>query len=221
MQPASSSDTGATISRLVIRGDVAASGNDAAVTVAKSTSAYIGIGEASLDGRFYTPGVANAVTMTGTSAGTAEFKGSFTTDGTNGRPIDCEMFGDVFVRQALLKGASPFRAKFTNSGGLYMSEATFDGPFTNAFNASGGPTEVMQSNVRRINGAGAPLLPGRHFTRMNGAGKVVTYGTAAPTTGAWNVGDRCENTAPAVGSAKAWVCTVAGTPGTWVSEGNL
>jgi len=49
----------------------------------------------------------------------------------------------------------------------------------------------------------------------------VDYGTAAPATLTWKVGDRRFNSAPAVGSPKSWVCTVAGTPGTWVSEGNL
>jgi hypothetical protein len=46
-------------------------------------------------------------------------------------------------------------------------------------------------------------------------------GTAAPTTGTWKRGDRCVNTSLAVGSPKAWSCTVTGTPGTWASEGNL
>lgn len=44
---------------------------------------------------------------------------------------------------------------------------------------------------------------------------------AAPSAGSWGVGDRVINNAPAVGQPKAWVCTVAGVPGTWVSEGNL
>lgn len=38
---------------------------------------------------------------------------------------------------------------------------------------------------------------------------------------AWNTGDRAIRFPPLAGSPKAWVCTVAGTPGTWVSEGNL
>lgn len=50
---------------------------------------------------------------------------------------------------------------------------------------------------------------------------IATESTAAPTTGTWAVGDRVRNSAPAVGSPKGWSCTVAGTPGTWVSEGNL
>jgi hypothetical protein len=47
------------------------------------------------------------------------------------------------------------------------------------------------------------------------------YATAAPTTGTWQVGDRVFNSVPVVGQPKGWLCTVAGTPGTWVSEGNL
>ena len=50
---------------------------------------------------------------------------------------------------------------------------------------------------------------------------VVTYSTAAPTVGQWARGDRVFNNTPTVGQPKSWVCTVAGTPGTWVSEGNL
>ena len=47
------------------------------------------------------------------------------------------------------------------------------------------------------------------------------YGTAAPASGTWFAGDRVENSVPTVGQPKAWRCTVSGTPGTWVSEGNL
>jgi hypothetical protein len=36
-----------------------------------------------------------------------------------------------------------------------------------------------------------------------------------------NVGDRIINNPPVVGQPKAWSCTVSGSPGTWVSEGNL
>lgn len=48
-------------------------------------------------------------------------------------------------------------------------------------------------------------------------------GSAAPTgaTLAWVPGDRLVNSVPTVGQPKAWTCTVAGAPGTWVSEGNL
>lgn len=42
-----------------------------------------------------------------------------------------------------------------------------------------------------------------------------------PTVLTWAVGDVVTNNAPAVGQPKGWMCTVAGTPGTWVSMGNL
>lgn len=50
---------------------------------------------------------------------------------------------------------------------------------------------------------------------------VQTYGTAAPVAETWTRGSRVTNIQPTVGQPKSWVCTVAGTPGTWVSEGNL
>ena len=50
-----------------------------------------------------------------------------------------------------------------------------------------------------------------------------TTGTSAPTTGTWYQSNKCMNTAPAeLGAASSkyviigWVCTVSGTPGTWL-----
>ena len=44
----------------------------------------------------------------------------------------------------------------------------------------------------------------------------IKFGTAAPTTGTYKVGDIVINTTPVAGSAFAWSCSVAGTPGTWI-----
>ena len=48
------------------------------------------------------------------------------------------------------------------------------------------------------------------------------YGTAAPTSGTWALGDICINTNPSVDGnnmvLREWLCTVAGTPGTWVAQ---
>lgn len=56
-----------------------------------------------------------------------------------------------------------------------------------------------------------------------GNGTIISqYGNAAPaSSGTWAVGDRVIQSVPVVGQPKGWRCTVAGTPGTWVSEGNL
>ena len=45
--------------------------------------------------------------------------------------------------------------------------------------------------------------------------------TAPWSSLAWNVGDSALIQTSVVGQPKGWVCTVAGTPGTWVSTGNL
>jgi hypothetical protein len=50
----------------------------------------------------------------------------------------------------------------------------------------------------------------------------ITYTTGgAPTTGSWAAGDISFNYAPAVGQPHGWMCTVGGTPGTWVALANL
>lgn len=51
--------------------------------------------------------------------------------------------------------------------------------------------------------------------------QVVFSGAEAPTAGTWNRGDRVVKSIPVVGQPKGWVCTTSGTPGIWVSEGNL
>lgn len=91
------------------------------------------------------------------------------------------------------------------------------------------PAETgMNALVQKI-GTGSALLVGHPVIAIVGneyqkypfipvtwyrAGGVVGNGT-------WEVGDRIYNSTPVVGQPKSWVCTVAGTPGTWVSEGNL
>ena len=50
---------------------------------------------------------------------------------------------------------------------------------------------------------------------------LILYSQKAPTTGNYLRGDRVINTNPTVGNPKSWVCTESGSPGTWVSEGNL
>ena len=50
-----------------------------------------------------------------------------------------------------------------------------------------------------------------------------TTANSAPTSSSyvWFVGDRVINQPAVAGQPKAWTCTVAAAPGTWVSEGNL
>ncbi len=53
------------------------------------------------------------------------------------------------------------------------------------------------------------------------SGSYAGWQAAAPAAGTWVLNDRVRQSVATAGQPKAWVCTVAGTPGTWVSEGNL
>jgi hypothetical protein len=48
-----------------------------------------------------------------------------------------------------------------------------------------------------------------------------TKQAAAPTTGTWRVTDVVMNSVPTSGQPAGWVCSVAGTPGTWLAMANL
>lgn len=66
---------------------------------------------------------------------------------------------------------------------------------------------------------GYPMFAG--YGPVAGVALHVMQGTAAPTTGTWLRGDIVWNTAPAAGGTPGWVCTTAGTPGTWKAMANL
>jgi hypothetical protein len=47
----------------------------------------------------------------------------------------------------------------------------------------------------------------------------IHHGSAAPTTGTWERGDIFFDSSPTSGGKIGWVCTTAGTPGTWKAWG--
>jgi hypothetical protein len=51
--------------------------------------------------------------------------------------------------------------------------------------------------------------------------KVRTYASAVPTVGTWAQGDSCDNTDPTAAGIPGWVCTAAGSPGTWKAMASL
>ena len=55
--------------------------------------------------------------------------------------------------------------------------------------------------------------------RLNCRG--LNFGTSVPKLDTWHLGDVVWNSAPAAGGAPAWICVVAGAPGTWKAMGSL
>jgi hypothetical protein len=72
---------------------------------------------------------------------------------------------------------------------------------------------------------GIDVHPSQHFIQVDD--RKIHWDAISPQaeTGsqivAWVQGSVCYNSAATVGQPKGWICTVSGTPGTWVSMGNL
>jgi len=56
-------------------------------------------------------------------------------------------------------------------------------------------------------------------TGFGGGERLISYGAAAPSTGAHARGEVVYNNAPSSGGFVGWVCTAGGTPGTWKTFG--
>ena len=73
----------------------------------------------------------------------------------------------------------------------------------------------LASNYNDFKNLGSEILNGhwnpKKQNQLNGA--------AVPTTGTWFLGDMVYNTTPTSGGYVGWICTAAGTPGTWRTFG--
>lgn len=99
--------------------------------------------------------------------------------------------GNLTLERNILVGTPPITGgqnayRIIDRDNVYSGTLYDNPPTTGNFKASGGPDAT------------------RKLT-----------GTVAPTTGSWSVGDIVFNTIPSAGGVWAWVCTTAGSPGTW------
>jgi hypothetical protein len=134
-----------------------------------------------------------------------------------------------------VKDASKMYAQFTLPGTSDLSwmwdyaptQTGWDNTFSlfNYAHGTGAGALITASNTTWPNGRTAAAANTGKFVFPQGFYWVSGAGwredTAAPTEGEWKRGDRVWNSLPAVGSPEYWVCTVSGTPGTWVAGPNL
>jgi hypothetical protein len=85
-----------------------------------------------------------------------------------------------------------------------------------AFNAATTQVAICDRSITP-----AQVLNNGWFANAVFEGRRLSTSSIAPNYGTWLLGDSVQNGAPAVGQPKGWLCTVAGSPGTWVSTGNL
>jgi hypothetical protein len=130
----------------------------------------------------------------------------------------------LFSPPAQTNGQEVFNTAQVNGTDTHRLDVLFDAGL-----AAGGYATIEIDYFARLDSFdnGSQALKQRTDYSPTGAvrlgGHTVMYGTAVPVAaqGSFSVGDRVFNATAAVGSPKGWICTVAGTPGTWVSEGNL
>jgi hypothetical protein len=123
------------------------------------------------------------------------------------------------IRGNTINGFGTYDISVSSTGSQVTGNRCLSSGLTyNIFSASG-QHNLVSDNIGAVYVAGG-TLPNTYS--MVGGVKVAPA-VAAPTSTAiaWNKGDRVINYNATVGQPKAWVCTVAGSPGTWVSEGNL
>lgn len=80
--------------------------------------------------------------------------------------------------------------------------------------------EVFENNTS-VDGITYTNAGGTNSTSITGKGNVITYGSSTPGSLTWKQGDIVKNTNPTNGTFEGWVCTVAGTPGTWKPYGYI
>lgn len=114
-----------------------------------------------------------------------------------------------------LAGGSPSWAALSVRGGSISATDPFY-TLPNPTNAGNAAVDIW--GVLRLD---ATFVAAGHFTPIRKDTIAETWAAAAPIAGAWKRGDVTWNTTPSSGGPPGWVCTTAGTPGTWKAMANL
>jgi hypothetical protein len=91
---------------------------------------------------------------------------------------------------------------------------------SHSVNLSGSVTATVKlqvAAVRMVLGRGVQQIGGG----VKGSLPMTWWGSAAPTYGDYKRGDRVLNSAPSAAGTEGWVCTTAGSPGTWKTFGSI
>jgi len=145
-----------------------------------------------------------------------DYRGATTIGSTLGRN-DNSMSAMTFGALTESSGLDAWKLKFDNINNawfLQFAGSVFFEPIRYLNSASTLYTNKGLTGPVFQNGYGV-----RNAGNAAGTAKARLLGTAAPVSGTYEVGDIVYNSAPASGGYIGWVCTVAGTPGTWNTFG--
>lgn len=122
-------------------------------------------------------------------------------------------------------GTATIRGEFMGGNNLTFTTGANDYAGSTFYNVNFHTGAIFGASV--YNGQQLATSPqfnfGKLFSNDGAAGKIVTIESSyqIPTSGTYVRGSYIRNSLPAVNQPKGWVCIASGTPGTWVSEGNL
>lgn len=129
----------------------------------------------------------------------------------------------VYAADPLVKGnSSSSLAAITSFGGVYRTGLDSNDPrffkvsslVKSIYVAATGGTATIQLRGIRLSTTDTSAV--RTWSPFTENDKSTPVAIQAPSSGTHSVGRRVYHGAPAVGQPQGWVCTVAGTPGTWV-----
>ena len=114
------------------------------------------------------------------------------------------------------------RWKGPTEAGSYRLRAVSDNYVLDYNNAGNGRVlTITGPNTAAAIGTDAPVPHMLYLLKYAVADRIHQGGTAAPTTGYHARGEIAWNTNPTAGGTVGWVCTTAGTPGTWKTFGTI
>jgi hypothetical protein len=137
------------------------------------------------------------------------------------------------VNAAVIDGLNQFQFNVGDdsacSGGLQLNVFRGDGSTNVNHRLSGNTNSFLAASAGNV---GIGLVNPVEKFHVNGVIRAVslklgttpsawTWGTAAPTTGTAARGDIVWHRSPVAAGNVAWICTTAGTPGTWKSFGSI
>jgi Pectate lyase superfamily protein len=133
--------------------------------------------------------------------------------GSGNYPLYDSVFRGVVVRVpsgttllGLLFSDNLGYANNSSTGGSYAANVQIENLFD--FYPAASLTKYTFSNANS-----------RYITATEKGRLAYSYPSSIPTAGTWAVGDKLQNTTPVAGGYSGWVCTTAGTPGTWKGFG--
>lgn len=144
------------------------------------------------------------------------------TDALYGNFTDCEITGNQFTNwSAILTNAAAILAINMNGclvHGNYFKAGTGSNFAIEESNPPTAPSYVQQNYLAYTTTMNplqklkvGTICEDNHHSRYS----------AAPTTGTWLAGQRVYHSSPTAGGNIGWVCTVAGSPGTWKPFGTI